>query len=230
MHRKTGRKTHQNNGFTLVELIVILVILAILAAILVPACLGFIDRAKRNEELTHAKALYTATQAKLASLYDQGLMPNVDHRDLPSFGSVGYSWKTEWGEDALFSASIGVDPYICGFFAGSMTEPGGGRFTYRGKGLSGLKKGYKIYVFVYLEKNTSKPWFYYNDEWTEEAPVFASEEGCKTIAYKGETIYLAEMCVFNHHAGDGSASHGAVPAHTEDASRTWQEIEACVAE
>ena len=39
-------KRKKDKGFTLVELIVVLVILAILAAILVPALLGYIDRAK----------------------------------------------------------------------------------------------------------------------------------------------------------------------------------------
>ena len=42
MNRKPGK----NKGFTLVELIVVLVILALLAALLVPALLGYIDKAK----------------------------------------------------------------------------------------------------------------------------------------------------------------------------------------
>ena len=42
----------KKKGFTLVELIVVLVILAILAALLVPALIGYIDRA--NEEKLQA--------------------------------------------------------------------------------------------------------------------------------------------------------------------------------
>ncbi|MDO5155617.1 MAG: prepilin-type N-terminal cleavage/methylation domain-containing protein [Eubacteriales bacterium] len=63
-------KTIRNNkGFTLVELIVVLVILAILAAILVPALLGYIDRAKSAQTVTDARAFYTAAQSALVEHY-----------------------------------------------------------------------------------------------------------------------------------------------------------------
>lgn len=65
-----------NKGFTLVELIVVLVILAILAAILVPALLGYIDRAKQQQIVLNAKSCYTAAQAELSSMYGQGVKPN----------------------------------------------------------------------------------------------------------------------------------------------------------
>jgi prepilin-type N-terminal cleavage/methylation domain-containing protein len=58
-----------NKGFTLVELIVVLVILAILAAILVPALLGYIDRAKSQQIVLNAKSCLTAAQAEMSSLY-----------------------------------------------------------------------------------------------------------------------------------------------------------------
>ena len=62
-----------NKGFTLVELIVVLVILAILAAILVPALLGYIDRAREKQYVLNAKSWLTAAQAEMSSIYGMGL-------------------------------------------------------------------------------------------------------------------------------------------------------------
>ncbi len=64
-------KKNNNKGFTLVELIVVLVILAILAAILVPALLGYIDRAREKQYVLNAKSALTAAQAELSSLYGE---------------------------------------------------------------------------------------------------------------------------------------------------------------
>lgn len=58
-----------DKGFTLVELIVVLVILAILAAILVPALLGYIDRARGSQVLLNAKSVMTAAQAEASNAY-----------------------------------------------------------------------------------------------------------------------------------------------------------------
>ncbi len=58
-----------NKGFTLVELIVVLVILAILAAILVPALLGWIDKAREKSVTTNAEAAYVAAQGLATEFY-----------------------------------------------------------------------------------------------------------------------------------------------------------------
>ena len=62
-----------DKGFTLVELIVVLVILAILAAILVPALLGYIDKARQAQYEEEAHAILTATQAKATEEYAKGV-------------------------------------------------------------------------------------------------------------------------------------------------------------
>ena len=53
----------------LVELIVVLVILAILAAILVPALLGWIDKAKDKQYVLDARSVYMAAQALADEAY-----------------------------------------------------------------------------------------------------------------------------------------------------------------
>lgn len=65
--KKVGKSTKK--GFTLVELIVVLVILAVLAAMLVPALVGYIDRARAEKEYQTAATLYGAAQAVVTEKY-----------------------------------------------------------------------------------------------------------------------------------------------------------------
>ena len=65
--KKLGKSTKK--GFTLVELIVVLVILAVLAAMLVPALVGYIDRARAEKEYQTAATIYGAAQAVITEKY-----------------------------------------------------------------------------------------------------------------------------------------------------------------
>ena len=59
----------RKKGFTLVEVIVVLVILGILAAILVPALLGWIDKARNQDAILECRSVVMAAQGKVAEIY-----------------------------------------------------------------------------------------------------------------------------------------------------------------
>ena len=98
-----------NKGFTLVELIVVLVILAILAAILVPALLGYIDKARNSQYEEEAHSILTAVQAKATEDYVYGLSDEeVLEECLDSYEFVimyDNSWKRPLYADIVQYAS-----------------------------------------------------------------------------------------------------------------------------
>ncbi len=81
--KKLGKSTKK--GFTLVELIVVLVILAILAAMLVPALVGYIDRAKKEKEYQAASTVYAAVQALATETYGKGGTLGSTDKDKSTF-------------------------------------------------------------------------------------------------------------------------------------------------
>ena len=86
---KLTKKMKENKGFTLVELIVVIVILAILAAILVPALLGYIDKAKGQQTVLNGKSVLTAAQAELSSAYAKGKAPtSIDASEILKVADV----------------------------------------------------------------------------------------------------------------------------------------------
>lgn len=131
-----------NKGFTLVELIVVLVILAILAAILVPALLGWIDKAREKSVTTNAEAAYVATQGLVTEKY--GSYGN------PSKASIG-------GETAVNKLADIQESFTISYSCVSAY-----------KSATPTKNMYKIKSFTYTpNKGTKKAtWTNTTGEWT----------------------------------------------------------------
>ncbi len=84
MYKRLKDLQKDKKGFTLVELIVVLVILAILMAVLIPALLGWIDKARNSEITTNANAALVAAQG----LADEAYGTDVATSKLQSYCDV----------------------------------------------------------------------------------------------------------------------------------------------
>lgn len=67
--QKTADPEKRKGGFTLVEIIVVLVILAILAAILIPAMVGYIDKANKKAVIAECRECVNAAQTLASDAY-----------------------------------------------------------------------------------------------------------------------------------------------------------------
>ena len=117
-----------NKGFTLVELIVVLVILAILAAILVPALLGWIDKAREKSVTTNAEAALVATQGLVTEQY--GVYGNPKNPDVATVSKIKQltdieeSFTISWAPKSTFNstASNKKNQYKLGSFTYHSTK------------------------------------------------------------------------------------------------------------
>lgn len=67
--QKIYKKSKEQKGFTLVEMIVVLVIIAILAAITIPALIKYIDKARDKQIVIDARTAYLAAETTISEAY-----------------------------------------------------------------------------------------------------------------------------------------------------------------
>jgi general secretion pathway protein G len=112
----SNRKRFGNQGFTLIELMVVMVILGVLAGLIVPRIMGRPEEARRMKAKIQIHSLETALQ-----LYklDNGNYPNTEQGmqalvEAPAAGDLAKSWreggylekgrvpKDPWGNDYIY--------------------------------------------------------------------------------------------------------------------------------
>ncbi len=158
-YKSCERKCRCNNrGFTLVELIVVLVILAILAAILVPALLGYIDRAKNQQLIVNGNNILKAVQAEASRGYAEAEDPTRFDK---------WYWSTYPGSDSVTNkyvicnrvvktADMKLNPSEQAWF-GMKASPDGGK--------SNKHDYWTVHYLVYVQEPNA---VYFNGtEWTE---------------------------------------------------------------
>ncbi len=182
-----------NKGFTLVELIVVLVILAILAAVLVPALLGYIDKAKLSKDLEMAKACLNATQSVFTKQYAKNEYDEKESNDKNKYITVfkdddvkvqgsgdTYLFKTKYEQQIL--DLVNDNPYILIIGTPKVTKE---EFE---KSSANKHKAYTATFVLYVKDKNSQPIFFNGEEWRYGDPW--PGKGVNDFYYNGEKITL----------------------------------------
>ena len=196
-NKKTFYGSGKNSGFTLVELIVVLVILAILAAVLVPALLGYIDEAKKKQDIVNAKALMTALQTSLTEEYGRhssnfSSMPT--DKDIIMCSDDNKAKYESFTSGIFDKTGIDPDPFLLIFYTLKVDKD-----DYHTKELRIQRGAFTCYSVVYWRTKESMPIYYdfVNNQWAEGCPYSDDlvKRGVNEVQYgplKGKQI---RVCV-----------------------------------
>jgi len=96
------RCSHREEGFTLIELVVVIGILGVLAVIAVPRYMGYIDEARVNADAWIERAVTSALE-----IYKE---TNGDYPATAGFNSAMGDFFTSWPPDTNGTLSYSYDP------------------------------------------------------------------------------------------------------------------------
>ena len=154
------------------ELVVVLVILAVLAAMLVPALLGYIDRAKDGDDQIIARTMLEATQAQLAEVYaaNKGMAADDAYGnksilpECPGLNTNGdvQAYTSDFAQKIRDLAGY-YDPYL--FMVGL-------GYTKQYTAPEDKKKLYTVYYAAFMKDKESDPLFYDGEKWRKDYPTF----------------------------------------------------------
>ncbi len=137
----------------------VLVILAILAAMLTPALLGYVDKAKEKKDVQMAKAYMDAAQAGFVEAY--GKSSPVQNGNV-----LGVSGVNDYGDVNAINTSVGKmvrdcmgeEPYIFVVATGNSNKPE----------LVTRQEMFTVYYAIYVRKRDDPPYYYYNGRWEKK--------------------------------------------------------------
>ncbi len=174
------KKIIGNKGFSLVELIIVIAIMAILSAIIAPAVIRYINKARKADDIAAADSIGTSFEAAITeneALYDF-ITYRVSHErgsgsQFVVIGFTGYGHGLSFhtmkpagvSNDLYNTASVEFDRLI-GEYMGERTRSLPLKFYMQNEldqWIICADKNYKLYVFVRGHLTDGSSWYIKND-------------------------------------------------------------------